>query len=93
MHWIKNIKVEKCKSGSEYFDIVELDELYWFLKQKIQTKTRENLYIITDIQANRGHLVSLDKSAQTIQSLVINYSNTRFIIYCPVALAAHFRDN
>ena len=27
--------------------IVELDELYWFLEYKPQTETRENVYIMT----------------------------------------------
>ena len=66
--------VEKCKSGVEHTGVVELDELYWFLERKEQTRTRENLYIITMVSRYPrqivGHLVSLDKSARTIQKMV-----------------------
>ena len=57
--------VEKCKSGVEHSEVVELDELYWFLERKEQTRTRENLYIITMVSRYPrqivGHLASQDK--------------------------------
>ncbi len=51
-----------------------MDELYWFLERKEQTRTRENLYVITMVSRYPrqivGHLASLNKSAQTIQRMV-----------------------
>ena len=61
-----------------------MDELYWFLKYKPRTKTRENIYLITLVSRNPrqilGHTVSHDKSAQTLQKVVdmAPYSET----YC-----------
>lgn len=53
---------------------MELDELYWFLESKPRTKTRENVYIMTMVSRKPrqilGHVVSRDKSAQTIQKMV-----------------------
>lgn len=50
---------------------VELDELYWFVKFKPHTETRENVYIITMVSRIPrqivSHVVSRDKSCQTIQ--------------------------
>jgi len=52
----------------------ELDELYWFLERKSQTKTRENVYIITIVSREprqiMGYMVSRDKSSETIQQMV-----------------------
>ena len=65
--------MEKCKSlcASE---IVELDELYWFLERKPRTETRESIYIMTMVSRNPrqivGHVVSADKSSRTIQKMV-----------------------
>ncbi len=51
-----------------------MDEMYWFLEYKPRTETRENVYIITLVNRNPrqilGHIVSRDKSAQTIQRMV-----------------------
>ena len=64
--------MEKCKTSET--GIVELDELYWFLERKPHTKTRENVYIMTMVSRNLrqivGHVVSTDKSSQTIQKMV-----------------------
>ena len=53
---------------------VELDELYWFVKFKPHTETRENVYIITMVSRIPrqivSHVVSRDKSCQTIQRVV-----------------------
>ena len=65
--------MEKCKSlcASE---IVELDELYWFLERKPRTETRENIYIMTMVSRKPrqivGHVASVDKSSRTIQQLM-----------------------
>ena len=53
---------------------MELDELYWFLKYKPRTETRENIYIMTMVSRKPrqivGHVVSRDKSSKTIQRMV-----------------------
>lgn len=65
--------MEKCTTCGNP-ETVELDELYWFLESKPHTKTRENVYIM--IMASRkprqivAHVVSMDKSSQTIQKMV-----------------------
>ena len=62
------------KSCAEHFDVVELDELYWLLERRAQTKTCKNLYIMTLVSRSPrqivGYLVSLDKSAETIQKMM-----------------------
>ncbi len=61
-----------------------MDELYWFLKYKPRTETRENIYLITLVSRNPrqilGYTVSPDKSAETLQKVVdmAPYSET----YC-----------
>lgn len=65
--------MKKCKSlcASE---IVELDELYWFLERKPRTETRENIYIMTMVSRKPrqivGHVASVDKSSRTIQQMM-----------------------
>lgn len=55
-------------------EVVELDELYWFLERKPHTETRENIYIMTMVSREPrqivGYVVSTDKSSQTIQQMV-----------------------
>jgi len=55
-------------------NILELDELYWFINKKEKTKTRENVYIITMVRRQprqiAGYDVGLDKSAERIQRIV-----------------------
>ena len=53
---------------------MELDELYWYLKYKPRTETRENVYIITMVSRKPrqivGHVVSRNKMSRTIQGMV-----------------------
>lgn len=53
---------------------MELDELYWYLKYKLRTETRENVYIITMVSRKPrqivGHVVSRNKMSRTIQGMV-----------------------
>jgi len=53
--------------------MVELDELYWFLKQKSHKKTQENVYIIAMVSRKPrqiiGYCASADKSSRTIQKI------------------------
>jgi len=55
-------------------EILELDELYWFIKQKENTETRENVYIITMIRRNPrqivGYSVTEEKTSVKIQEIV-----------------------
>ena len=55
-------------------DIAELDELYWFINKKPNTKTRENIYVITMVSRNprqiMGFDVASDKSPARIQEIV-----------------------
>ena len=30
-------------------EVLELDELYWFVERKSQTETRENVYVMTAV--------------------------------------------
>ena len=52
----------------------ELDELYWFIGKKSNSKTRENVYLITMISRNPrlivGFDVAFDKSRERIQKIV-----------------------
>ena len=55
-------------------EILEMDELYWFINKKECTKTRENVYIITMIQRKPrqivGFDVGLDNNSKRIQKIV-----------------------
>ena len=55
---------------------IELDELYWFIGHKPQSKTRENVYIMTAVSRNPrqivGFDVAFDKSPDRIQGIVDN---------------------
>jgi len=58
------------KQGSVY----ELDELYWFIKKKADTETKENIYLMTMICPEPrmivGFEVAMDKGAVHIQNIV-----------------------
>ena len=41
------------------YEILEMDELYWFVFRKPRTETRENVYITTLVSRSPRHLVSL----------------------------------
>jgi IS1 family transposase len=55
-------------------DVVELDELYWFIGRKERTKTRENVYVMTMVSREPRQLVGVvaatDKSSKHIQAMV-----------------------
>jgi len=57
-------------------EIVELDELYWFIGHKPRSKTRENVYIMTAVSRNPRQIVGFDvvfdKSPDRIQGIVDN---------------------
>ena len=55
-------------------EILELDELYWFINKKGHSETRENVYVITMVRREPrqivGFDVGLDKTAGRIQDVV-----------------------
>ena len=55
-------------------EILELDELYWFMKKKGNSKPRENVYIITMVRRNPrqivGFSVTEEKTSDKIQAIV-----------------------
>ena len=55
-------------------ECLELDELYWFIREKSYTETRENVYLMTMVSREPrqivGFDVALDKSPERIQSIV-----------------------
>ena len=56
------------------YHILELDELYWFVKKKPKTETRENTYVMTMVSREPrqivGYDVARDKSPKRIQAMV-----------------------
>ena len=65
-------------------DCLELDELYWFLEEKGNSETRENVYIMTAVSRNPrqivGFDVALDKSSARIQAMIDNAAEAQ--TYC-----------
>lgn len=72
---------QKAKNN---FQILELDELYWFIGEKSKTQTKENVYLITMVSREPrqivGFDVALDKSSARIQKIVNNASWAEY--YC-----------
>ena len=61
---------------SDNYQILELDELYWFVGKKPRTKTREYTYVMTMVSRLPrqivGFDVAFDKSPKRIQAIVDN---------------------
>ena len=57
-----------------FYETLELDEMYWFIERKQRTKTRENVYIMTMVSRNPRQIVGYDaardKSPERIQTMV-----------------------
>jgi len=55
-------------------DLVELDEMYWYIGKKPRTETRENTYIITMVSREPRQIMGIDaafdKSPARIQQMV-----------------------
>lgn len=68
-NWIK-----KTGSLADDYQILELDELYWFVEKKPNTETRENTYVMTMVSRLPrqivGYDVAFDKSPDRIQKIV-----------------------
>ena len=58
------------------FCTLELDELYWYIERKKNTKTRENVYLMTMVSRKPrqivGFDVAYDKTPERIQQIVDN---------------------
>ena len=55
-------------------EILEMDELYWYVFHKPRTNTRENVYVMTAVSREPRQIVAFDvaydKSPQRIQNIV-----------------------
>ena len=58
------------------YQIMELDELYWFVERKARSETRENVYLTTMVSREPRQIVGFDvardKSPERIQAIVDN---------------------
>jgi IS1 family transposase len=65
-------------------EILEMDELYWFIGRKPRTETRENIYLITLVSREPRQIVGFDiaydKSPERVQKIVDNAPSAQ--IYC-----------
>jgi len=72
-------------------EILELDELYWFISKKAQSETRENVYIITMVSREPrlivGFDVTLEKTSEVIQKIVDGGAEARK--YCTDGYAGY----
>jgi hypothetical protein len=68
--WIK--KTEKVVNN--FPDVLEMDELFWFIEKKPRTETRENTYVITMVSRSPRQIVgfdaAVDKSPALVQRIV-----------------------
>ena len=57
-----------------HYQILELNELYWFIGHKGKSKTRENVYLLTMVSRSPRQIVRFDvawdKSPERIQRMV-----------------------
>jgi len=72
--------LKKTKPNVENsYEILEMDELYWFVFRKPRTETRENVYITTLVSRSPrqivGFDVAFDKAPERIQKIVDNAPN------------------
>ena len=70
---ITGLKKTAPKTETNY-QILELDELYWFIERKPRTETRENVYLITMVSREPRQIVgfdaAFDKSPMRVQQIV-----------------------
>lgn len=55
-NWIK----KTAKNLENNYQIMELNELYWFIGQKGTNKTRENTYVMTMVSRSPRQIVGFD---------------------------------
>lgn len=79
-NWIKKT-VQNLRSN---YQILKLDELYWFTGEKPNTETRENTYVITMVSRLPRQIVGFDvasdKAPERIQKIVDNGPEAKY--YC-----------
>ena len=86
-----------------FYEILEMDELYWFVFRKPRTKTRENIYITTLVSRTPrqivGFDVAFDKAPERIQKIVDNapkaeaYATDGFLGYVDIVFPGkHIRN-
>ena len=67
-----------------FYEVLELDELYWYIERKPRTKTHENVYILTMVSREPRQVVSFDvafdKSPERIQAMVDTAAPSQY--YC-----------
>jgi len=85
------------------YQILELDELYWFVGQKAKTATRENVYLTTMVSREPRQIVGFDvardKSPSRIQAIVdsappsLQYATDGYLGYVDVVYPGkHIRN-
>jgi len=85
------------------FSTFELDELFWFIKKKAETETRENAYTMTMISREPrqivGFAVENDRTSPRLQKVVdsvqsaVNYCTDGFNTYLDVVFPGkHIRN-
>ena len=56
------------------YEVLELDELYWYIEEKSRKETRENVYLVTAVSRQPRQIVGFDvaqdKSPPRIQAMV-----------------------
>ena len=97
--WIK--KTEHTVDNSP--EVLEMDELYWYVFHKPRTKTRENVYLMTMVSREPrqivGFDVAYDKSPQRIQNMVDaaptakNYYTDGYLGYVDVIYPGNHKRN
>jgi len=85
------------------YEILEMDELYWFVFHKPNTKTRENVYITTLVSRSPRQIVAFDvaydKAPERLQAIIDSapeakkYATDGFLGYVDVAYPGkHIRN-
>jgi len=85
------------------YEILEMDELYWFVFRKPRTETRENVYLTTLVSRSPRQIVGFDiaydKAPERIQKIVDNapsaeaYATDGFLGYIDVVYPGkHIRN-
>jgi len=90
-------------SVNNSYEILEMDELYWFVFGKPRTETRENVYLTTLVSRSPRQIVGFDiaydKAPERIQKIVDNapsaeaYATDGFLGYIDVVYPGkHIRN-
>ena len=66
-NWIKKTRI----SRKRHYQILDLDELYWFIGHKGKSKTRENVYLLTMVSRSPRQIVGFDVAARSMSMWTI----------------------